>query len=91
MPSPETFAKARDLFLKEAFPDQYKQMKASGQLQKHLDQIGQEADDLWSTLQAQMLNSPDLPEAFQDRVKALQAVPEMIREMVNADLIHAPL
>lgn len=91
MPSPETFAKARELFLKEAYPEKYQAMKASGQLDKHLKQVGQEADEMWSTLQAEMTNSPDLPEDFSERLKALNVVPEQIREMVNHDLIHQPL
>lgn len=91
MPSPETFAKARDLFLKEAYPETYAKMAASGALQKHLQQIGQEADEMFSTLRAEMMNNPELPETFAERAKALNAVPEMVREMVNHDLIHAPL
>ena len=90
MPNASQFEKMRDLYLKEEYPTEYQQMKRSGNLQTHLKQVGTEAQDLWETLESQMRNSPDLPENYLERVKAAEAIPEMVREMVRHDLIQVP-
>lgn len=90
MPSAATFAKARELYLKQEFPKQYQQMKQAGTLKPHLEETGQEADEMWSLLEAQMANDPELPEEYAERVKALERIPEVVRELVNHDLIHVP-
>jgi uncharacterized protein HemY len=81
----------RNEFLKKAYPMQYQQMAKSGRLQEHLSQTGEEAMEMWDYLLAQMSNSPSLPESYPERVKMLEAIPEQVREMVNAELIHLPL
>ena len=90
MPTASQFEKMRDLYLKEEYPQEYQQMKRSGSLQKHLQQVGTEALDLWETLESQMRNNPELPENYWERVKAAEAIPEQIREMVRHDLILVP-
>ena len=89
MPKPEHWRKARDLFLKEAFPEAYQAMQKAGTLKEHLAQVGQEADEMWADLQHKMMADPDLPVEYQERVKALERIPEVVRELVNHDLIHA--
>ena len=91
MPSATHFETMRREFLKEAYPKEYQRMETSGELQMHLSQIGEDAMEMWDDLQSQMMTSPDLPENYPERVKALEAIPEQIREMVSADLIHQPL
>ena len=36
-----------------------------------------------------MKQDPDLPQDYASRVKALERIPEVVRELVNHDLIHA--
>lgn len=84
------FEKARDLYLKEEYPAEYRKLKQTGQLNPHLKQVATAALDLWETLESQMRNSPDLPENYLERVKMAEAIPEQVREMVNHDLIFRP-
>lgn len=91
MPSPKHFETMRETFLKQAYPDQYREMAKSGRLKEHLSQTGEEAMEMWEDLEAQMANSPDLPTDYAQRVKALEGIPETVRELVNAEIIHLPL
>ncbi len=91
MPSAQHFATMRDRFLKEAYPKEYARMEKSGELQTHLETISEEASEMWDDLMVQMRTSPDLPEDYLERVKALESMPEQVRELVNAELIHRPL
>ena len=91
MPSVQHFQAMRDHFLKGAYPEEHARMEKSGELQAHLETVGSQAKEMWDDLITQMRLNPDLPESYPDRVKALEAMPEQVREMVNADLIHQPL
>jgi hypothetical protein len=77
--------------LKSAYPTKYKKMKADGSLKAHLEQVGQEAQEMYETMQAQAMESPDLPKTYAERVAHLEGLPEQLREMVNHELIHAKL
>ncbi len=90
MPKPEHWQKARDLFLQHAYPAAYEKMRMAGTLQEHLEQTGQEADEMAEELRIQMKQAPDLPEDYASRVQALERIPEVVRELVNHDLIHVP-
>jgi len=90
MPKPEHFAKARDLFLKQAYPAKYEKMQKAGTLQPYLEQTGKDADEMWHQIQHQMMSEPTLPQDYANRVEALERIPEVARELVNHDLIHVP-
>lgn len=90
-PTAQTWAKARDLFLKEAYPKQYAKMQKDGTLAEHLKATGQDAQEMWEDSKAAMMTAPGLPTEYADRVKKLEQIPETVRELVNHDLIHAPL
>ena len=42
---------------------------------------------MWEDMQAQMMTRPDLPVVYHERVRALEAIPEMIRDVINHELI----
>jgi adenylylsulfate kinase-like enzyme len=88
MPKPEHFAKARDLFLRQAYPAKYEKMLRAGTLTSHLEQTGQEAEEMWEQVRLQM--EQNLPEDYASRVKELERISEVTRELVNHDLIHVP-
>lgn len=89
MPTAQGFAKARDLYLKESFPRLYAEMEKKGVLKEHLSTVGREAMEMWEDLQAQMMNNPDLPGTYHERVKELEKIPEVVREMVNHEILYA--
>ena len=85
---PHDFAKMREAYLKQSFPQAYAKMREDGTLKEHLQQVGQEADEMWQDLRSQMMTAPDLPESYPERVQELEAIPEKVREMVLTELIH---
>ena len=85
---PHDFAKLREAYLKQSFPQAYEKMQEAGTLKEHLAQVSQEADEMWQDLRSQMMISPDLPESYPERVQELEAIPEKVREMVLTELIH---
>ncbi|SRR5258708_26506442 len=90
MPNAAQFSKMRLEYLKELFPKVYRHMEKQGTLAQHLSQVGQEADEMWRDLEAQMLTAPDLPENYLDRVARLESIPEIVRELVTRELIYVP-
>jgi uncharacterized protein YgfB (UPF0149 family) len=90
MPNAKGFATLREQYLQQSFPETYEQLKASGQLAEHLEQVGSEAEEMWHDLEAQMSLSPDLPENYLERVAELETIPEKVREMVTRELIYVP-
>lgn len=90
MPRAENFSQMRRQFLEETYPELYEEMQKQGTLEEHLTQIGLEAEEMWEDLSATMSNDPDLPEDFASRVQRLNQIPEIVREIVSRELIHAP-
>jgi hypothetical protein len=90
MPNAQGFAKLREQYLQQSFPQTYQQLKETGQLAEHLEQVGSEAEEMWSDLKAQMMTSPDLPENYLERVQELETIPEKVRELVTRELIYVP-
>jgi hypothetical protein len=90
MPSAKHFSSLREQYLKESFPKAYQKLQASGELAEHLEQVGQEADEMWHDLEAQMSTAKDLPENYLERVQELETIPEKLREMVTRELIYVP-
>ncbi|MFN8828841.1 MAG: TnpV protein [Labrys sp. (in: a-proteobacteria)] len=89
------FAKSREHFLKESHPKQYRALKASGQLQEHCEQIGEEAADEVERLTGQMLSNPsapkgETPESFLKRVEYFQSIPLVVKEIVMSEIVYAP-
>jgi hypothetical protein len=65
--------------------------RLAGTLQPHLEQTGQDADEMWHQIQDQMMWDPDLPVDYGSRSKELERISEVARDLVNHDLIHVPL
>ena len=86
------FAKARERYLAENWPDDLKEMEADGTLAFELNETAQAAQTLFkktaNELKAQVLESP-MP--FEARVKALQQAHVLASELVMAEVIEAPL
>jgi hypothetical protein len=86
-----TYAKMREAFLKESFPEMYKRLKDSGELAAHLKQTGAEAEEMFETLQSQMATDPKVQALpFAEKVEAFRRIPSTVRECVETDLIYAP-
>lgn len=90
MPTVEQFSKRRETFLRQEFPKQYREMQKDGSLAEHLEQVGQEAEEMWSDLRAQMTNNPDMPQEMGARFQAFEAIPIKLWEIVNEALILRP-
>lgn len=93
MPTAQEFADQREAFLKHSHPATLKEFRASGYLQTHLDEIGQEALEMYEMLEAQMRNQAIGDSGEIDpsrRIETLEAIPLQVREMVLEDLILAP-
>ncbi|MEQ1670134.1 MAG: hypothetical protein ABL893_04680 [Hyphomicrobium sp.] len=82
------WAKARDRFLRNAFPDVHRRWDASGYLAEHLRATGRDAQDMWELCIQQMRSRPELPTGYKSRQQWLSAIPEIVRELVMEDLIQ---
>jgi hypothetical protein len=87
----EGYARAHHRFLKEANPKFLRQLQESGMLEEHLREIGESAEAMYETLTTQMSNDPNLPTDFMERVKALEAIPVTVDELVMHEFILQPI
>ena len=89
---PTGYAKARERFLREAFPEVLKAMEKAGTLGDHLEETAFEAEQLFETIvgdiRAQTLKSEEMP--YLKKVQALEQAPIVASEIVMAEVILVP-
>lgn len=84
----QEYAKLHRNYLKNSHPKMYQALKEKGELVSHLAGVGQEASEMYDSLEAQMATSNRLPEKYQDRVDALERIPHVVDEIVRDELIY---
>jgi Zn-finger domain-containing protein len=88
----EEYAKEHLRFLEQNRPDVLAQLRRSGDLNKYLSSVGEQASDLFSTLMSQYGNSSEVQKLpYLDRVQALQSRRHEANEIVLHDIVYQPL
>jgi hypothetical protein len=91
MPNAQEYASRRERFLKENFPKFMKELREEGELKSYLQKLGQQAKEMADAIEDSMISNvqkeKDLP--FQEKLQRLQAIPQVVEEFVNHDLILA--
>ena len=86
------YAKLHRRFLEEDRPDVLAKIKAEGDLTSYLSLVGNQADDRYLSLLAQLGNDPEVQNLpFQEKAARLRSHPEIANEIVLHDLVHQPL
>ena len=81
---------ASGLSAERVYPEILKQLEDSGQLAEHLERVGQQALELYETIEAQMMTDKRLPQDYLERVAALESIPHIAEEIVLGDVVHNP-
>ena len=91
MPSETVYARMHKDYLRKNHPKMYKQLEASGELLEHCRRVGQQAKDYNEVLRAQMAASPNLLVDYAERVRELNAIPLIVEEIVQTEMIYTPV
>jgi hypothetical protein len=91
MDQAQGYAKRHREFLSQTNPKMLEKLRASGELLSYLKGIGEQAEEMYETLSAQMQTSKNLPTEYWARVKALEAIPVTVDEIVMSELILQPI
>jgi hypothetical protein len=84
------FAKLHRNYLETTRPEMFAQMKAAGTLEEHCRQRGQEAAEMYETVEAQLMNQPGPEnETPAERMKRMEQAPLMASEIVTTDLVYS--
>jgi hypothetical protein len=85
------YAEEHRTFLRENAPKMFESLSQSGDLEKHLHSVGEDAAEMFEHLMAQKVNDKKEQEKpYLQRVEALQGHRLAVQEMVRHDLIHQP-
>ena len=85
------YARLHLKFLRDSNPSLLKQLQVSGRLQRHLLDVGQQADEMYQSILAQGATDPSLPKDYLERVKRLESLPLIADETVLNDVVYQPL
>lgn len=83
------YAAARETFLRESHPKVHDRMKAMGRLKAHCREIGEEAAEMWQSIEGQMRTNPQAPEETKARMAYFQSIPLVADELVMAEVVNA--
>lgn len=84
------YAREHRKFLEQANPSLLQQLQSAGQLTSYLKEVGEQAEAMFETLEAQMVHAPDMPKEPRARIARLEQVPVVANELVMNDLILQP-
>lgn len=84
------YARMHREYLKASNPRLLATLQTSGELTAHLEKVGQDAAQMYDTLHAQMMHDPKLPKDYHARVKALEAIPATVDEIVKHEIVYQP-
>jgi hypothetical protein len=85
------YARMHRQFLQNSNPQMLSSLQKSGELPAYLERIGQSAEQMYDTLEAQMMTAKDLPKDYQAKVQALEAIPLTVDEIVRSEIVNQPL
>ncbi len=84
------WAKQHLASLKDNRPDLLRELEKSGQLQSHLTQLDESAEDMYQSIVKDLKKQKPEPEDFMKRVQYLQRNDRIAREIVLNDLVLVP-
>ncbi len=77
-------------YLKENKPKMYRALQQSGELERHVREVGRRGDEMYHTIATQMAQSPDLPQDPQEWNQKLESIPHVAWEFIYEDVIYQP-
>lgn len=84
------YARARETFLREAFPAFVAKMEKAKTLKAYLKEQGETAAEMAESLQGQMMTQPDPPnETFPERLQRFNQIPLVVDEIVKSEILYA--
>jgi len=90
MPTQAAFQKLHKEFLAKNHPQMMVELRKTGELQRYLTEIGEQAMAMYETIAGQMEHNPNLPQEYGARVAELEQIPIVATEIVLHDLIYQP-
>lgn len=78
-------------FLKDKKPAEYESLQASKSLEKRLDELEQEAQDLFNDQMASLARQEPLPSDFLARARRLNSHKSIATEVVLAQMTEMPI
>ena len=86
------WASQRRKYLEAEYPKQAASMEKAGTLEPHCQEVAQDALEMLETVTTDLENRPEVQAMeYAPKVQALEAIPLQAREMVQHDVIQAPL